>query len=201
MTMSIYSIDYGTISVSDFELNRNEVALRLKTERGFTSPEIERCLTSLLSCSCVKYSCARVSVIRGDNGSLDLGFGKFQSKDLTKNLQGCKEAFVLAVTIGSEADRLIKKLALISPSDLFITDGLASALVESACDEAERRIKGELICSPRFSPGYGDLPLSVQPGILKLLNAERLLGIKLNENLMMTPTKTITAIMGIKNEN
>ncbi|MBR2315996.1 MAG: hypothetical protein IKA56_05065 [Clostridia bacterium] len=199
--MSVYNINYGTINVGAFELNKNEVALRLKTERGFTSPEIERCLSELLSCSCVKYSCVRVPTVYGDNGYIDIGFGNFQSKDLTKNLQGCREAFILAVTIGSETDRLLKKLSLISPADLFITDGLASALVESACDEVEKRIKGDLICNPRFSPGYGDLSLSVQPDILKLLNAERLLGIKLNESLMMTPTKTITAIMGIKYEN
>ena len=199
--MSTYNINYKTIDINEISLNRNEVALRLKTERGFTSPEIERCLSSLLGCCCVRYSCVKVPVVRGDNGVLDLGFGEFQSRDLTGNLRNCSEAFIFAVTIGSDADRLLKKLSLISPADLFITDGLASALVESACDEAEKRIKGDLVCNPRFSPGYGDLSLSVQPGVLKLLNAERLLGIKLNGSLMMTPTKTITAIMGIKNEN
>ncbi len=199
--MSIHSIGYGVIDIENIELNKNEVALRLKTERGFTSPEIEKCLNSLRSCSCVKYSVVKVPVLCGKNGELDLGFGNFCSKDLTKNLRNCNEAFIFAVTIGTGVDRLLKSLSLVSSADLFITDGLASALVESACDEAEKRIKGELICNPRFSPGYGDLSLSVQPGILQLLNAERLLGIKLNESLMMTPTKTITAIMGIKNEN
>lgn len=199
--MSIHSIGYGVIDIENIELNKNEVALRLKTERGFTSPEIEKCLNSLRSCSCVKYSVVKVPVLCGKNGELDLGFGNFRSTDLTKNLRNCNEAFIFAVTIGTGADRLLKSLSLVSSADLFITDGLASALVESACDEAEKRIKGELICNPRFSPGYGDLSLSVQPGILQLLNAERLLGIKLNESLMMTPTKTITAIMGIKNEN
>ncbi|MBE6746052.1 MAG: hypothetical protein E7558_01175 [Ruminococcaceae bacterium] len=199
--MSIHSIGYGVIDIENIELNKNEVALRLKTERGFTSPEIEKCLNSLQSCSCVKYSVVKVPVLCGKNGELDLGFGNFCSTDLTKNLRNCNEAFIFAVTIGTDVDRLLKSLSLVSSADLFITDGLASALVESACDEAEKRIKGELICNPRFSPGYGDLSLSVQPGILQLLNAERLLGIKLNESLMMTPTKTITAIMGIKNEN
>lgn len=199
--MSIHSIGYGVIDIENIELNKNEVALRLKTERGFTSPEIEKCLNSLRSCSCVKYSVVKVPVLCGKNGELDLGFGNFCSTDLTKNLRNCNEAFIFAVTIGTGVDRLLKSLSLVSSADLFITDGLASALVESACDEAEKRIKGELICNPRFSPGYGDLSLSVQPGILQLLNAERLLGIKLNESLMMTPTKTITAIMGIKNEN
>lgn len=199
--MNIHSIGYGVIDIENIELNKNEVALRLKTERGFTSPGIEKCLNSLRSCSCVKYSVVKVPVLCGKNGELDLGFGNFCSTDLTKNLRNCNEAFIFAVTIGTGVDRLLKSLSLVSSADLFITDGLASALVESACDEAEKRIKGELVCNPRFSPGYGDLSLSVQPGILQLLNAERLLGIKLNESLMMTPTKTITAIMGIKNEN
>ena len=199
--MSIYNIDYGTLNAVDITINPNEIALRLRTERGFTSPEMEKCLGILLSESCIKYSCARVPVNRGGDGILDLGFGEFLSSDLSKNLRGCDEAFVFAVTVGSGVDRLLKKLSLTSPSELFITDGLASALIESACDEAEKLIKKELKCNPRFSPGYGDLSLTVQPGILKLINGERLLGIKLNENLMMTPVKTITAIMGIKNEN
>lgn len=199
--MNIYSIDYGVIDTTEVDINPNEVALRLNTERGFTSPEIEECLTLLRQNSTGKYSCVRVPVISGNEGILNLGFGELQSRDLSKNLEGCKEAFIFAVTIGAGVDRLLNKLSLTSPSSLFITDGLASALVESVCDEAERLIKNSLCCKPRFSPGYGDLSLEIQPGILNLLNAQKLLGITLNKNLLMTPTKTITAIMGIKNEN
>lgn len=198
--MSINNIDYGVIDVTKITLNPSETALRLKTDRGFTSPEIEECLSLIRQNATAKYSCVRVPVFFGDEGMLDLGFCKFKSKDLTKNLTDCKEAFIFAVTMGVGVDRLLQKLSLTSPSKLFTADGLASSLIESACDEAEKLIKKNLKCTPRFSPGYGDLSLEIQPDILNLLNAQRLLGITLNKSLLMTPTKTITAIMGIENE-
>ena len=50
---------------------------------------------------------------------------------------------------------------------------------------------------PRYSPGYGDLSLSVQKDVLNILNADKILGIKLGENLLMIPKKSITAIQGV----
>ncbi len=199
--MSINKIDYGVIDVMGIALNPNETAARLKTERGFTSPEIEDCLSLIRQSAAGKYSCVRVPLVFGDGEKLDLGFGEFQSRDLSKNLKGCNEAFVFAVTLGAGVDRLLQRLSLTSPAKHFTADGLSSSLVESVCDEAESIIKKDLQCKPRFSPGYGDLSLNVQPGILSLLNAQKLLGITLGKTLFMTPTKTITAIMGIRNEN
>ena len=53
----------------------------------------------------------------------------------------------------------------------------------------------------RFSPGYGDFTLKHQRDILDFLSADRLLGIKLGDNLIMTPRKTITAICGVQRGN
>ena len=50
---------------------------------------------------------------------------------------------------------------------------------------------------PRYSPGYGDLSLEVQSEVLKVLNADKILGIKLGANLLMTPKKSITAVQGV----
>ena len=72
-----------------------------------------------------------------------------------------------------------------------------------------RRRRGQLIrawrraglyCNYRFSPGYGDLPLSVQPTVLAALDAQRRLGITLSSSLLMTPTKSVTAIIGMFKE-
>ena len=122
------------------------------------------------------------------------------SATLIKNLQGCREVFVFAVTLGLGVDRLLTQLSLVSPSKHFITDALASAMAEAAADKAEEIIKGTLACRPRFSPGFGDLSIELQPRILNLLNAQRLLGITTNNSLLMSPGKSVTAIMGIKND-
>ena len=52
----------------------------------------------------------------------------------------------------------------------------------------------------RFSPGYGDFDLKYQKDILEYLDANKKIGISLTDSLMMIPTKSITAIIGIKRE-
>ena len=54
---------------------------------------------------------------------------------------------------------------------------------------------------PRFSPGYGDLPLAVQREFMTLLDCAHLIGINLNESLLMSPSKSVTAIIGIYPSN
>ena len=78
---------------------------------------------------------------------------------------------------------------------------LGSERVEALCDEFEKDIKKELggegvFFRPRFSPGYGDLPLEFQKDIFRLLECPRRIGISLGESLLMTPSKSVTAIIG-----
>ncbi len=189
----------GRLEADKLIINAAELARRLHTTPDFRDDVVDRCHAELVKNSECKFAWIRVPVRKNGN-RIDLGFGEFVSADLIKNLAGCDEAFVFAVTLGLQSERLLIRESLLSESRHFITDAVASALAEAACDEAERLIKCELPCRPRFSPGYGDLPLEIQPDVLRLLSAEKLLGITINKSLLMTPTKSITAIMGIKNE-
>ncbi|MBE7011243.1 MAG: Vitamin B12 dependent methionine synthase activation subunit [Ruminococcaceae bacterium] len=193
-------IIYNTISKDELILNENETARRLQAEKGFKSDLIDQCLNELKNAVSCKLSAVITDIFFYDDGYLDLGFGRFQSFDLSKNLKGCKKAYIFAVTLGMDIDRLLYRYSLLSPSKHFIFDALASSLAEAGADRAEEIIRGGIVCSPRFSPGYGDLPLEIQPDILKLLNAGKLLGITINNALLMSPGKSVTAIMGIKNE-
>lgn len=179
-------------------INKNEAAVRLKIPRSYTDEAITRCESNLRRVLSPKYAYTKVAVkIKSDN-ICDLGFGDIESRDLIKALNGCKEAFILGVTIGIGADRLISRLALTSPAESFITDALASAAAESLCDYADNMLRGGGEKPFRFAPGYGDMPLSYQPAVLAALNADYTLGITLNSSSLMTPMKSITAIMGIK---
>ena len=193
-------IIYNTIPSHELILNENETARRLQIEKGFKSELISQCLNELKCSVNCKFSAALVDVSYFENGFLDLGFGKFQSRNLFNNLNKCKKAYVFAVTLGLDVDRLLNKYSLISPAKHFIFDALASSMAEAGTDKAEEIIRGINVCYPRFSPGYGDLPLEIQPGILKFLNADKLLGITINNALLMSPGKSVTAIMGIKDE-
>jgi len=83
----------------------------------------------------------------------------------------------------------------------MIADACASALVEGYADLCQKEIEGNLkpnqTLTFRFAPGYGDLPLSTNKMILEELKAEKRIGIHLTETMLMTPRKSIVAILGI----
>lgn len=193
-------LDYRIIPVENLILNESETARRLHIAKGFEIDQIESCLFQLKKAVNCKLSAVRCQVKYFDDDRLNCGFGEFKSTTLIKNLKGCKEVFIFAVTLGHGVDRLLTQLSHISPAKYFITDALASSMAESAANLADKLVKESVSCRPRFSPGFGDLSLSVQPDILNLLNAQRLLGITTNKSFMMSPGKSVTAIMGIENE-
>ena len=52
--------------------------------------------------------------------------------------------------------------------------------------------------SSRFSAGYGDLPLELQEKIFEILKPEKQMGVFLSESFIMSPSKSVTAFVGLK---
>lgn len=119
----------------------------------------------------------------------------FQSRDLRRCLGEAKEAYLFAATLGHDVDRLIRKYAALSAADLLIVQAIAATAIEQYIDD-ETASWGEKLL-PRFSPGYGDLPLSVQREFLATLDPKGSLGITLTETFLMIPSKSVTAIIGV----
>ncbi len=132
---------------------------------------------------------------------VDLGFGTIESRNLAKHLEGCTSAILFAATIGIGADRLIAKYGRLKPAKSVVIDALGSSAAESWCDAAEKRVTGGSPHCSRFSPGYGDFALSHQIDFMRCLDMNRRLGITLSDSLLMTPTKSVTAVIGIGAEN
>lgn len=106
----------------------------------------------------------------------------------------------MAVTLGQELDMHIRKLQLHDIAQAVILDACASSFVEEACNRLEDEIKSDLkdqFLTDRFSPGYGDIPLSIQPTFCQILETSRKIGINVDRTHIMTPKKSITAILGI----
>lgn len=122
-----------------------------------------------------------------------------KSAGLSKNLKNCKKVILFAATIGIEIDRLISKYGRISPSKALMFQAIGSERIETLCEifckEISDRYKTDL--TPRFSPGYGDLSLSVQEEIFEILKCSKNIGLTLNDSLLMSPTKSVTAFVGI----
>ncbi len=186
------------------KLNKNEVLRYVGAEHCDDKTE-----ELLFDCFCevekvLSYKvCYRRYPISVNGDELDLGFCRTMSHSLALCLSGCEEIVLFCATIGNGIDRLINKYSLISPSRMLMIGALGSERVESLCDDfcssiaMEEEMLGRVI-RPRFSPGYGDLPLDIQKDIFSALDPEKNLGVYLSEKLFMSPSKSVTAIVGIK---
>lgn len=115
-------------------------------------------------------------------------------------LEQCRKAVLLACTLGAAFDALLLAAQARDMAQAVILDACGSALVESGCDAAEQEIARrfpDMFLTDRFSPGYGDLPLSLQPDICAALDTPRRLGVHVTESLLMNPAKSVTAVIGL----
>ena len=136
-----------------------------------------------------------------DGELLDLGFAKTDSRDLKRHLEGCGEILLFACTAGAETDRRIARAKLQSPARGLLMHAIGAQQVEGACDRLCRRLAEQFpdrYLTDRFSPGYGDLPLELQRDVMAALDCGRTVGITLSESLLMAPSKSVTAIIGMK---
>ena len=127
------------------------------------------------------------------------------SKDLAKCLHGSREVILFAATIGLEIDRRIAKYQRFSPTKALLLQAYGAERVETLCNvfckEIRQQVEAEgMRCTARFSPGYGDLPLETQKDVFRLLDCHRKIGVSLNESLLMTPSKSVTAMFGLGTE-
>lgn len=126
-----------------------------------------------------------------------------EGNDIARHLSGCDRCALMAATVSIGADRLIKSYEAQDMTKALVADAVASAAVEALCDDAVTEISNRTrsFLTWRYSPGYGDLSLDIQPVLLDILNAQRQVGITLGENNIMIPRKSVTAIIGLSNRS
>ena len=135
-------------------------------------------------------------------GGVDFGFAEIPSEDLRKNLDGCKKIVLFAATVGIEIDRFIARYTRSLPARALMYQAIGAERIEALCDcfsreiEAEKRTEG-LYVRPRFSPGYGNFSIEAQSLIFDVLDAPRKIGVSLCDSLLMSPSKSVTAIIGV----
>ena len=126
----------------------------------------------------------------------------FESEGLVRNLTGCCGAILLAATIGPACDMLVRRASITSAADSAVYQAAGAAAIEAFLDDYNDKLKSSyeakgLFLRPRFSPGYGDLKLEHQKDWFRLLDITKQIGIELTDSLLMVPTKSVTAIIGI----
>lgn len=160
------------------------------------------CLDELRAGLSYRLCYAEFEIALQEDGALDLGFARVRSASLARHLAGCDSVVVFAATVGLEVDRLVARHAPKTPSRALMLNAVGVERVEALCDAfcselATAAAARGCTCRPRFSPGYGDLPLALQRDIVRVLDTPRRIGVSLNESLLMTPTKSVTAIVGL----
>ena len=141
--------------------------------------------------------CYQKFPVNKQGNKLYLGFAQTNSADLAKNLDGCDGILLFAATVGIEIDRLIIKYSKFSPVKALIFQAIGAERIEKLCDQFCNDMAKEEKLKPRFSPGYGDLPLDLQKEIFAALDCGKNIGLTLNDSMLMSPIKSVTAIVGI----
>ena len=189
-------LERGAGKLTEVSIPAQELSLRLGTKE--VTPETEVSIQELFKVADCGYCYVKVPLSFLSSQTIQIGDFTVTSQALAKNLQGCHSCFLLAVTIGPGVDRLIARLGVSSPARQFMTDAAASALVEGVCDRVCDKICKEHVCHPRFSPGFGDFLLEYQTELLRLTNAPKEIGLKLTDTLFLTPSKSVTAVIGVE---
>lgn len=125
---------------------------------------------------------------------------RLRGEDIRARLAGCEGAILMAATLGHEIEALIRQTQVRSMADAMILDACASAAVENVCDNLCRDIQDSILpmlLTERYSPGYGDFPLTQQEGLFRVLDITRRIGVTLTASGLMLPQKTVTAVLGV----
>lgn len=136
------------------------------------------------------------------DGALQLGDLTVRSSRLAAHLADCEEILFFAATLGAEVDRLIYRDAAEHISRAAMEQAAAAALIESYCDQIcdqldrEARKEGFFLRS-RFSPGYGDFPISFQQDITRILLTPSRIGLTVTDSMLLAPMKSVTAVIGM----
>ena len=125
-----------------------------------------------------------------------------ESKTLARHLDGCHAVYYVCGTLGAAFDALLRRTAVRSAADTLVLQAIGAAAIEEWMDIAEDEIRRELeegeTLVPRYSPGFGDFPLTAQREILSVLDAARAIGVSLTDTLLMVPSKSVSAVIGVK---
>lgn len=131
---------------------------------------------------------------------------KLEGIDIKRHLENSDTCVLLAVTLGSTVDMRIRYYEKSNITKALILDACATTAVEEICDRLCETIERELkqqgkTLTLRFSPGYGDLPLSIQGRFLSLLEAHKEIGLTASAHSILLPRKSVTAVVGVVREN
>lgn len=179
-------------------INKNEILKYLNYVKGEIPREI---YLEIDECICILKECAKVSYFVDvyDIHSTEMRL-IMKGRDIKELLKDSHSVILIALTLGVEIERVIRRLSYRELSKSVILDAVASAGVEAAIEKVNNDLANKfspLYLTDRFSPGYGDMPLEINKLFLNIIKAEKRVGIKVTNNGLMIPRKSVTALIGV----
>jgi 5-methyltetrahydrofolate--homocysteine methyltransferase len=186
-------------------LNRNEAIRYMGQADGQCDDKLQKvmdeCEKIILNAVKPRYLYKCFEISECEEGVSVIGTSLIlKGNDIKKHLKGCDRAVLMCATLSSDIDRQIRVAELSDILRALALDCLASTAVEQLCDKVELLIKeefGEYEMTFRYGLGYGDLPISQQNEFLTVLNAPKVIGLNVTESNILTPRKSVTAIIGL----
>lgn len=188
-------------------IDRAEVLRYLGFKHGaqpdaLLAEKIDRCEAELQKSVLPKSVKKRFGLHFSDESTVEFGGIRVHSRNLSKNLANCSSVYLFGATLGIGPDRLISRAEVRHMSDAVIYQAASAAMIEAWCDIENEQIRQEaagehLYTRPRYSPGYGDCPIEIQRDLVRLLDAPRQIGLTLTDSLLMMPSKSVTAMIGL----
>ncbi len=187
------------------DLNYNEVLMYLGHRGQEVPPEVDAqiraCMADVQRDSVPRLVYSRLPVRDGEIPGFPeepVGMGA----DIREILAPCREAVLLAVTLGAGMEQAILHREVTDMAEALILDACASVAAENVCDRFEESMREELAAgglylTSRFSPGYGDFPIEYQRALCEVLNTARRIGLTVTDHSLLVPRKSVTAVMGI----
>ncbi|MBI9013682.1 MAG: hypothetical protein JEZ08_15720 [Clostridiales bacterium] len=184
-------------------MNKNDVLRHL----GYDNQKIDQDLDEMIDKSMKsvdrlngKYVYRIFDFEHGDDINVLDTILKLKGDSIKHMLSQANQLILFAGTLGHEMDQKILKSSYDSSLSMMILDACASVRIEDILDQMEDEIKrthpGYL--TPRFSPGYGDLPLDIQRDLIEVVGAKKI-GIHVTDSSMLLPKKSVTGVIGISN--
>ena len=138
--------------------------------------EIGAALEKSLQPKCV----SRRYAVRVSDTAVELDGWRIESVKLARHLRGAEAAYLFAATLGVQADAMVRRYAVRGAAAGAVADAVCSALIEDYCDEMQARLAAES-----------------QREIFPRLACEKRIGVTLTDSLLMTPFKSVTAVIGV----
>lgn len=165
--------------------------------------QIDDCIADTLRAVQARFT-YQIFDLKRDGGALLLGNTgiALPGADVQALLQDCERCILMAATIGAALEPLIRRAEIRDMSRAIMLDCCGSSAIEAVCDAVEDEIRAALgtaaaYMTDRFSPGYGDMPIEFQREMVSVLDTGRQIGLTLTDSYILTPRKSVTAIIGL----